>query len=303
MPEPMIARHRLSSTEVGLVESLAVHSTRRPMARAESYSPDYQICVPYRGLFVWHVGRDDVAADPTRVLFVRGGEGFRVSQPADGGYAELIVTMPPALLAEHLGLCDSAVGAHPLFHARTRPTSWPLQQLALRRVHAASQHWDDLTSDEWLLAFVRAALGAPPSCGRPAPSPRVLLRAKAYLAEHFAHGIRLAEVARAVDVSPAYLTTLFTHSEGVSLHQYILRLRLARALLELPHTDDLSQLALDLGFAHHSHFTHAFRRATGCTPSHYRELGRSERRRLVRDVTCARRGEPQPGRPTAIESF
>jgi AraC family transcriptional regulator len=151
-------------------------------------------------------------------------------------------------------------------------------------VHPASQHWDALTGDEWLLTFMRAALGAPTSLGPRAPSPRVLLRAKAFLAERFAHGVRLAEVARVVGVSPAYLTTVFTQSEGVSLHQYVLRLRLARALLELPHTNDLAQLALDLGFSHHSHFTHAFRRAIGCTPSHYRQLCRCERQRQVQDA-------------------
>ena len=81
----------------------------------------------------------------------------------------------------------------------------------------------------------------------------------------------------AAGASPAYLTDLFTRVEGISLHQYLTQLRLAHALVELPHTDDLTALALDLGFSSHSHFSYAFRRGFGCTPSQFRESTRSGR--------------------------
>lgn len=74
--------------------------------------------------------------------------------------------------------------------------------------------------------------------------------------------------------SPAYLTALFSRLEGISLHQYLTQLRLARALVELPHVDDLTALALDLGFSSHSHFSFAFRRVFGCTPSQFRNTTR-----------------------------
>jgi AraC family transcriptional regulator len=59
--------------------------------------------------------------------------------------------------------------------------------------------------------------------------------------------------------------------EGAALHEYITQLRLARALAEIPHTDDLTTLALDVGFSSHSHFSAAFRRAFGMTPSQFRD--------------------------------
>jgi AraC-like DNA-binding protein len=46
-------------------------------------------------------------------------------------------------------------------------------------------------------------------------------------------------------------------------------LGLARALAELPHADDLTALALDLGFSSHSHFSAVFRRTFGLTPSRF----------------------------------
>jgi AraC-like DNA-binding protein len=70
-----------------------------------------------------------------------------------------------------------------------------------------------------------------------------------------------------VGVSPVYLTQAFKRVEDVPLYRYHLRLRLARALDLLADYDDLTDLALDLGFTSHSHFTAAFRKVYGVTPS------------------------------------
>jgi AraC-like DNA-binding protein len=106
----------------------------------------------------------------------------------------------------------------------------------------------------------------------------LLRRAKELLEAELANPIRLGHVARAVGASPAYLTDLFRRLEGVSMHRYVAQLRLARALVELPHADDLSTLALEVGFSSHSHFTAAFRRAFGCTPSQFRRAARAHQR-------------------------
>jgi AraC-like DNA-binding protein len=65
------------------------------------------------------------------------------------------------------------------------------------------------------------------------------------------------------------------------LHQYVTQLRLSRTLAEIPHTHDLTALALDVGFSSHSHFSAAFRRAFGMTPSQFRD---TSRRRLPRSL-------------------
>ena len=108
-------------------------------------------------------------------------------------------------------------------------------------------------------------------------------RTKQYLDAHLSERLRLVDVARGVGASPAYLTDVFRRVEGVPLHAYLMQLRLARALVELPHASDLTTLALALGFSSHSHFTAVFRRAFGCTPSRFRE---SARRTLEALPTC-----------------
>ena len=110
---------------------------------------------------------------------------------------------------------------------------------------------------------------------------RLLVRTKAYLESQLAQPIHLADVGRAVGASPAYLTYLFRQVEGVPLHRYLTQLRLARALVELPHTDDLTALALDSGFSSHSHFSASFHRAFRMTPTEFRRLSRGRVRPSV----------------------
>jgi len=103
---------------------------------------------------------------------------------------------------------------------------------------------------------------------------QLLVRTKDYVSAHFVESIRLADVGKAVGASPVYLTDLFRRVEGISLHRYIVRLRLRHALDCLAGANDLTALALQSGFSSHSHFTLAFRRAFGATPSEFRAFMR-----------------------------
>ena len=89
-PAVLRSRSRLVDSSVVMAEDLRCDE---PQGRTpEGFSPDFQICLPYRGLFVWHVRADEVVADPNQVLFVTGGEAFSLTQPRGRGYAELIIT-------------------------------------------------------------------------------------------------------------------------------------------------------------------------------------------------------------------
>jgi AraC family transcriptional regulator len=265
------SRTRLLESAVGIVEDLrgpGVHLRRSQ----ESFSADLQICLPYHGFFVWHVADDDVVADANQVLFVLAGESFYLSQPVASGYAELIITPNLELLAE-LAHPNGSLKAHPLFRRRSRRLDVRLQHLRTRLLHHLIRgECNALLVEEWVITLLRAALTADAERVEPsAPTRRLIGRAKEFLDAHSTCSIRLVDVARGVGASPAYLTDVFRRFEGIPLHGYLTQLRLARALVELPHASDLTTLALALGFSSHSHFTAAFRRAFGCTPSQFRE--------------------------------
>ena len=69
-----------------------------------------------------------------------------------------------------------------------------------------------------------------------------------------------------------HLARVFKARTGFSLHAYRNQLRLRAALERLAEPGvDLIDIALDLGFSSHSHFTETFRRSFGKTPSAVRQ--------------------------------
>jgi AraC family transcriptional regulator len=109
-------------------------------------------------------------------------------------------------------------------------------------------------------------------------------RAALYLARNFRGSIRLSDVGKASYTSMFHLCRLFKRETGCTMHQYLTRLRLNAALDLLPQPrTSIWEIARSVGFVAHSHFTAAFRREFGCTPSHIRRALSSRRdRELLR---------------------
>ena len=93
-------------------------------------------------------------------------------------------------------------------------------------------------------------------------------RTRAHLARSFRESLSLEAIAVAVGASVYHLCRVFRAQTGSTLHQHVTDLRLRAALPELA-TGRLTHLALDLGFASHSHFTRQFRRRFGMPPSSF----------------------------------
>jgi len=88
---------------------------------------------------------------------------------------------------------------------------------------------------------------------------------------HLDYKLTVGELAAAFGLSAAYFSREFKKFVGRPPHQYIVDKRLVRArhLLQQPH-ENLSAVALDCGFASHSHMAEIFRSRFGCTPEKYR---------------------------------
>lgn len=92
-------------------------------------------------------------------------------------------------------------------------------------------------------------------------------RLKEYIQANLADDLSLDRLAALVDLSPRYFCSSFKQAVGLSPHQFVLRARIDKAknLLKAKRTP-LSQIALLVGFANQSHFSHAFHRQTGMSP-------------------------------------
>lgn len=245
----------------------------------EEHATETHLVFPYRGVYVRHVGRDDAVAEANQVLLFNAGEGYRVSHPVPGGDACLDLVVDDSLLRELTPEQPSRDGEHVTFTSQRRridPRAQTLIALLRHRLHRRVV--EPLEAESLALVLAQRALGPRTSHATSATfgQQRLVDRIKLTLAGDLARRWSLQEIAREVGGSPVYLTQVFQRVEGVPLYRYQLRLRLARALDLIGRYDDLSALSLDLGFSSHSHFSAAFRRAYGRSPTAFRKsaLGR-----------------------------
>jgi AraC family transcriptional regulator len=98
-----------------------------------------------------------------------------------------------------------------------------------------------------------------------------LRRVLAYIEEHLAEDIAVADLANVACLSIFHFTRAFAATTGVPPHRYVSQRRLesAKATIATGRAS-LSEIALLCQFSSQSSFTRAFRRATGMTPAEYR---------------------------------
>ena len=93
-----------------------------------------------------------------------------------------------------------------------------------------------------------------------------------YLAERYTEPVRWEVAARVAGLSSATARRCFLQCYGMTLHQYLLHLRMARARQLLAHSDaKIIDIALEAGFPTLSNFYRTFEAVVGQTPSAYRK--------------------------------
>src|SRR5215472_16303170 len=265
------ARSLLSSAAVCLWD-VCCQGSRREESAQESV-PVTQLVFPYRGIYVRRVGHDQAVAEVNQVLFFNAAEEYRVSHPVGGGDASLAVVIGEPILRELAPRALLHEGAALAFRRpRLRIDARAQALVALLRHGLRRNLAEPLEAESLALTLVQRALGprTTHAAGATVGRQKLVDRIKLVLASDLARRWTLAEIAAEVRGSPVYLTQVFQQVEGLPLYRYQLRLRLARALDLLAQYDDLSALALDLGFSSHSHFSAAFRTAYGRSPSEFR---------------------------------
>jgi AraC-like DNA-binding protein len=78
-----------------------------------------------------------------------------------------------------------------------------------------------------------------------------------------------------------YLSTLFSSVEGVTIEKYAILQRIERAKELLLYNElTLSEIAYQLGYSSVQHLSQQFKKVTGLTPSHFKELKENKRKPL-----------------------
>jgi AraC family transcriptional regulator, arabinose operon regulatory protein len=105
---------------------------------------------------------------------------------------------------------------------------------------------------------------------RPALDPRIQA-ARAYIEEHFAEEIVLADVAAASNISASRLSGLFKKETGSSVMSYRNEMRLVRAAQLLLHSNlRIADVGSRVGYPEQAFFSRIFRKYLGLSPRQYR---------------------------------
>lgn len=95
-------------------------------------------------------------------------------------------------------------------------------------------------------------------------------RMQEYIEAHLDEEITLAQLARVSLYSPWYSYRLFREHTGLTVADYIRRLRLSRSAMRLKEDNvRIIDIAMSMGFGSVDGYTRAFRREFGCNPAEY----------------------------------
>lgn len=284
-PEPTPLHSRRVLFEAPGVSVVDFHCTAGVApAGAEEPNPSHSIVFVRRGSFQrTHRGETHVA-DPNWVLFFNGAETYRYAHPVPGGDDCTILALSPAAALELVARHAPADAERPerpfrmgqgLASPRAAALQWEL--LSALRHGPPALALDDLAAelaDEGVRCAGAARARAAPRTPAARREHRDLAEAaKLSLNRSVASPPSLGELSAGLGCSPFHLSRTFHAEVGLPLRRYHARLRAHAAAERLAAGEqDLTGLALDLGFADHSHFTNAFRQAWGVPPSRFRAL-------------------------------
>lgn len=104
------------------------------------------------------------------------------------------------------------------------------------------------------------------------PTRKVIEEVKAYIREQYARKTSLQEIADRVNISRNYLANVFKQETGSTIWNYLTSVRMEKArelLLSAPFK--IYQIAHEVGYEDHVHFSQVFKEYYGITPMEYKK--------------------------------
>ena len=102
---------------------------------------------------------------------------------------------------------------------------------------------------------------------------RQVQKSLVYIKKHFSEQISLNQTAEAVELSPAYFSSIFKREMKQSFSDYLTQLRIDEAKLLLRTTNlHVREISGEVGFIDDTYFSKLFHKRVGIRPLAYRKL-------------------------------
>ena len=284
-----IRRKKLFENQMLQIGAFEARPTTDACSEVERQSLN-AIVLPFSGLFTRHdaPGRQ-LTGTPSHAIYFAPDAPYRISFPGAIGDRAIILRFDAALAPEQVGRWagegPAAQGLLPAKAMMLRNLLWTRLEKGEADGFEAEALGLDLLN--WSLESVRPGK-MPARRSALARRTRALERVKEAVASSPSDKWNVARLANVANLSPFHLCHVFREMTGTSIYDYVLHERLARTLdAVLDCDDDLTSIALDAGFASHSHFTARFRNFFGCTPAALRRLATAAKLAELRKIVTA----------------
>lgn len=101
---------------------------------------------------------------------------------------------------------------------------------------------------------------------------QLVMRAKAYIDQHYSESIMLEDIARTLNISPYYLSRLYKAETGYNFIDYLTHVRIEAAkTMVVDLSLSMKEIAFAVGYSDPNYFSRLFKKVTGCTPTEYKD--------------------------------
>ncbi|RQP25924.1 helix-turn-helix transcriptional regulator [Piscinibacter terrae] len=235
----------------------------------------FSITLLERGTLGYRTTAGSAVLSPGWLMLGNPGEAYVCShEHGDGTGDDCAVLSMSAQTLDEVCSALGRTGVPPTFNRAGMP---PLPRVAALFGGLLDDGDEGFALEETALAVVDAVHAA--LCDGQAPEPAMpqddrALAAVNCIEQRATEPLSLDDVARCAGVGSFHLVRMFRRSIGVTPHQYLMRVRLLRAISLLRDTArPVTDVAYDSGWSDLSNFSRTFRREVGCSPNGFRKGG------------------------------
>lgn len=255
--------------------------------RHEEAAPEHEIVFPQKGYFQCRNSLGKTQGDPNRVLFFNKDQPYEIEHPLGGGDVCTVFSVSAFVLQDLIGegLQGDDFHEHQPFginHQSITPLT-SLKHHTLVRTAKNLSGENILGFEEAVMSFLKSLFDQSGSLKKSYKAAakkttrearrELVNRTILFLNSNFQRNFTISRLAAEVYSSPFHLARVFHNETGLTLHGYISGLRLKTALRALREKSiPITELALDLGYSSHSHFSSKFKQSFFLSPKEYRNI-------------------------------
>ncbi len=265
--------------------------------RVPPATPEFhlEVCLNLTGRGTLQRGGNDLEIPPgTLTLYRSGRDGANHVREGEQPHRFLLADFSRQFLRTYLGSCDGAL--HPVvekfletgtsapFMASIQPMpgweTWTRELLQPPVAQAARGLWLQskvLELSAW--SFFQRTGEDELFCDRQKRVARErVARVISLIREHLVEPLSLEQISKSVGCSAFHLSRTFSKETGMSIPQYLRKVRMEKAAELLSSGKcNVTEAALEVGYSSLSHFSQAFCQTMGCCPGLYPLAGKAPR--------------------------